>query len=253
MMRNLIIISVLLLSSLHVHAQLMYEAYLKIEENGKHVGYAIQKYEYNKASKQFTSTYYIRTNLLEGGTQESLRAVCDNKFNPISYQYTAQVGKAVKTVDAKFTLNEKNLKATAVVGDGKNNKTISKSFKKGTFLSTFLNLVILQYGYKTNQKYDFSAIAEEKFDQSTGSALFKSTYEHKNKKIFVGNFVYSGSQFESHITEDGQAYKTVLAAQGLSTEVVKTPAEATKGFKLNQKTLKGAFKKIPRGTKNFLQ
>lgn len=253
MMKSFLIALVLLIPSLQAHAKLMYEAYLKIEQNGQHVGYAIQKYEYNKSTQQFISTSYIRTNLLEGGTQESLKAVCDNKFNPVSYQYTAQVGKTVKTVDAKFSLNKKQLKATAVVGDGKNNKTVTKNFEKGTFLSTFLNLVILQYGYKTNQKYDFKAIAEEKFDDSKGSAIFKSTYELKNKKVFVGSFVYAGSQFESHITDDGQAYKTTLAQQGLSTQVVKTPAEATKGFKLNEKVLKSAFEDIPRGKKNFLQ
>lgn len=253
MMKLLFVSLILTLSSITSHAQLMYEAYLKIEQQGKHVGYAIQKYEYNKSSKQFTSTYYIRTNLLEGGTQESLKAVCDNKFNPISYQYTAQVGKVVKTVDAKFEVVGQNLKATATVGDGKTNSSVTKQFKKGAFLSTFLNLVILQYGYKENQKYDFSAIAEEKFDVSNGSVLFNKTYELNNNTIFVGNFVYSGSQFESHITKDGQAYKSLLKQQGISTVIVKTPAEATKGFKLNKTTLKSAFKNIPRGNKNFLQ
>lgn len=252
MMRYFLATAVFFLS-FHSHAQTMFEAYLKIEQNGQHVGYAIQKYEYNKSTQQFIATSYIKTNLLEGGTQESLKAVSDNKFNPVSYQYTAQIGKTVKTIDAKFSLTDKNLKATAVIGDGKNNKTVTKAFNKGTFLSTFVNLVIKQYKYKTDQKYDFQAIAEEKFSASSGSALFKSTYELNKNKVFVGTFVFAGSQFESHITEDGQAYKTILAQQGLSTEVVKTPADATKGFKLNEKVLKGAFQSIPRGKKNFLQ
>src|SRR5690606_26221447 len=100
---------------------------------------------------------------------ESLRAVADADLNPVSYAYTSIVGKATKTIDAKFTKG----KMTATITENGKNKSASLTVPKGGFLSTFLVYLMLKSksGLTAESKYDYKAIAEEDAAIQKGEAF----------------------------------------------------------------------------------
>ena len=54
-------------------AKILFEGFFKIEAQGQHIGYYIQRYELDPKKKQFISTYFLRTNPQGGSISESLK------------------------------------------------------------------------------------------------------------------------------------------------------------------------------------
>lgn len=75
-------------SSAAFAGEIMFEGYYKVELEQKPIGFAIQRYEYDDKTKNFTSTYFLKVNLGGQTRQESLKAVSNDKFHPISFSYT---------------------------------------------------------------------------------------------------------------------------------------------------------------------
>lgn len=243
-----ILVGLVALLSLPLHAEVLFEGYALIRSGSVHIGYIVQRFEFDATKKQFTSIYYLKTSSLGANTTESLKAYANDKFQPISYQYTGQVGAVSKTIDAKFT----GEKATYIVGDGKNSRTLTRTVKKGVFLSTFLGYLMLQSGYKANKKFVFDAIAEEDGETYNGEAIIHGEEEYKKEKVFRIENKFKGVSFVSMATAKGEILATTSAAQNLGTELVATPSEATKGFAVPNDTLKLLFGNIPTGKQNVL-
>ncbi|MCB0357886.1 MAG: hypothetical protein KDD40_12805, partial [Bdellovibrionales bacterium] len=148
----------------------MFEGYYQIRLGGVHSGFVIQRYSFDSAKKLFSSTYYIRTNQLAGNITESLKATANDKFEPITYQYTSKTGNVIKTIDATFKNTDKGPKMTAVVSDGKMGNKIEKDLPKGTFLSTFLAYMMLSRGISMGKVYSYQGIAEEDAADYPGKA-----------------------------------------------------------------------------------
>ena len=229
-------------------AEIVFEGYYKINLGETHSGYAVQRYEYQPKKKQCVSVYFIQTNQLLGNLQESVVATANEKFEPIQYQYTTKVGSTFKVIDAKF---EKNM-IKAAVKSTKSSNNIAQQVPKGTFLSTFLGYVMLQKGYSTDRKYNYKAIAEEDAKVHSGTAFIKAEVTSMGVPAYRILNEFKGSKFVSIVSKTGEVMKTLAPLQRISTELVKSPAEATKGFKLPQKSLNLLFGGIPVGTKNVL-
>lgn len=268
-----LILSVFLFLSL-AHADVLFEGYSKVISNGNHVGYLILKYEFDNKKNQFSSTYFLKTNEQGGNITESLKALSTTDLVPISYQYTSLTGQPAeaskaapakvkigkknigtetlmnaKTVDAEFKNNMMNFKITQ---NGKTDK-ISKPLPKGAFLSTFLVYLMLrnQEGLKSDQKYDYQAIAEEEADVFTGSAFVKPM-----EKLSTGFSAFKilnefkSVKFVSFCNEQGEVYSTESPEFGISTELVAKPEMATNGMIFNKKIIKELFNNIPEGLHN---
>lgn len=245
MLRKLLIGILLLTFSPAVFAkkEVMFEGYFKINVGEKHVGYTVQRYEFDSKKKQFHSVYYIQTSPEAGGINESLEAVADDKFQPVSYSYTTKVGDSIKLIDAKF---EKGV-MTATIGNGKVSQKVQKKLAPGTFLSTFLAYLMLQKGYEVGKKYSYQAIAEENAEVYPGEALIKETLKFKGKDALRILNSYKGSQFVSYVSPKGEIFGTTSPVQKITTELVTQPAEATQGLMVPTKTLKKLFHTFPRG------
>lgn len=229
-------------------SETMFEGYFKINVGDKHVGYTVQRYEFDAKKKQFRSTYFIQTTKDAGGINESLEAVANDKFQPVSYNYTAKVGNSIKIIDAKF----ENSVMTATIGNGKVSQKIQKKIKPGTFLSTFLAYLMLQKGYEVGKKFSYEAIAEEDAEIHSGEALIKESLKYKGQDTFRILNSFKNSQFISYVSPKGEVFGTSSPVQKLSTELVAQPAEATQGLMVPSKSLKMLFKSIPRGKINSL-
>ncbi|MGE0764321.1 MAG: hypothetical protein AB7N80_13655 [Bdellovibrionales bacterium] len=230
------------------YAEVMFEGYSIIRSGTTPIGYTIQRYEFDAKKKQFTATSFLKTNATGGDLTESLKAVANDKFQPVSYQYVTKTGDKAKMIDAKFAKD----KMTGTRTDGKTPHPISVAVKKGTFLSTFLGYLMLQNGLKAEKKFVYSAIAEEDGAAYSGEALIKNEEDYRGQKAYrvVNNF--KGTEFISFVTAKGEVLGTTSPLQNISTELVANPAEATKGFILPNDTLKILFGAVPTGKVNVL-
>jgi len=236
------------LSTVSAKAEVLFEGYSKVMSGGVHIGYAINRYEFDPKKKQFISTSFLKTGELGGSITESLSAFATEDLKPISYQYTTLVGTTTKTIDAKF---EKG-KIVATVRDGAKVEKIAKDLPKGTFLSTFLSYVMLKSkeGLKVDTKYDYQAIAEEDAAAYKGLAFIKNEEEFNGMKSLKVLNEFKTSKFVSSISDHGEVFSTKSPAQSISTELVAQPATATANFQIPTSLLKKLYGDVPTGQIN---
>ena len=132
-------------------AEPAFEGYYKFILGGQHAGYVIQRFTIDDKKKQMNSTYYVYVKTPTGSTTESLAAVSDLNFEPISFQYSALVDGKAKLVDATF----RNKKMTAKMIDGAKTQNVTLTVPPNGFLSTFLNYVMLKNGLMVGKNYGF--------------------------------------------------------------------------------------------------
>src|ERR1700678_942779 len=85
-----LVLPALLLFGFHfASAQVLFEGYSKVILDGVHVGYVVQRFEFDSKKKEFTTAYYLKTGANGGNITESLKARSTEGLRPISYQYTS--------------------------------------------------------------------------------------------------------------------------------------------------------------------
>lgn len=244
------IMLVLTLLSSWCQADVLFEGYAKINAGDRHVGFFIQRYEFDPKKKIFTSTYFIKTDSAGGDITESLKAQANEKFEPMNYTYTSKVGPAIKTVDAKFNLKKNQMSLS--VSDGASKKNTTHTLEKGTFLSTFLQYLMLHNGYSVGKKFSYNAIAEEDGLARVGEAFIKEETKLGDQNGFRILNKFKDSEFVSVVTPKGEVLGTASPVQDISTELVKNSADATKGIQYSEKTLRILFGGLPEGKVNVL-
>lgn len=238
------------LSTSLAQAEVLFEGYSKILSGTTPIGYIISKYEFDAKSKKFISTYFLKTAGQGSDITESLKATANAELAPIAYSYTTIVGKDTKTIDAKFN----GQKMDAVVKTGGKSVTVRKDLPKGTFLSTFLVYLMLKSkdGLKTDSNYDYQAIAEEDADVYKGQATVGKEETFLGFKAFKVQNKFKDVRFVSYVNERGEVLGTSSVAQGISTELVADPAQATAKFGVSNSILKSLFGEVPAGKINLV-
>ena len=247
-LRLFLALTILIAHSLTAKADVLFEGYSKILSGGVHVGYIINRYEYDNKKKQFISTSFLKTNDAGGGITESLQAFAGDDLRPISYSYTTLVGKTPKTIDAKF---EKG-KILATVRDNGKEQKIVKDVPKGVFLSTFLAYVMLKSpkGLQPDIKFEYQAVAEEEAEVVKGIAAVKSPEDLGGFRVLKILNEFKSSQFISFVTDKGEVLQTRSPVQGISTELVAQPSMATANMQIPTALIKKLFGDVPTGQKN---
>lgn len=237
---------VVLFFSFQAKSEVLFEGYYKLMADKVHAGFVIQRYQFDPKLKRFTATSIMKTGPLAGNIQESVHATANDKFQPISFQYTSQVDGKIKLIDATFAKGT----MTATISDGNRKNVIKKKVGKNVFLSTFLGYLMLQNGYKVGKKFSYSAIAEEDAEVTNGESLLKSEEKVDDQQAFRILNKFKGSEFISMVTSKGEILGVDVPAQKITTELVAKPEQATVGQTVPQKTLMTLFGKIPEGKEN---
>lgn len=249
MMRLFLFTSTLIAANL-ASADVLFEGYSKVLLSGTHVGYAVQRYEFDPKKKEFSTVYYLKTGATGGNLTESLKARATASLKPISYQYTVLVGDKPKTIDATF----KNDTMTAIVRENGKQESVQKKLPKGAFLASFLGYLMLQgkEGIKKGVKYGYQAIAEEDAVLYAGEAYISDEETVSGVNVFKILNTFKGSQFYSYVTHKGEAILTRSPVQQVETVLVATAAEATGGLSFNPGNLELLFGSVPKGTENVI-
>jgi hypothetical protein len=232
----------------YAKAQVLFEGYSKVLSAGQHVGYIVNRYEFDKKKKQFVSISFLKTNEVGGNLAESLVARAAEDFTPISYQYTTVVGGQSKSIDAKFAKG----KILATIKDGAKIEKIDKDLPKGTFLSTFLGYVMAKNpkGITPDAKYDYQAIAEEDAAVYKGVALIKNKEDFQGVKAYKILNEFKGTKFVSYLSEKAEVLASKSPVLSIATEVVAQPSLATAGHNVPVAILKQLFGEVPTGQMN---
>jgi hypothetical protein len=230
---------------------ILFEGYSKIMLGDKHIGYTIQRFEFDPKKKEYSTVYYLKTSPPANDVIESLKARSTYDLKPISYQYTSLAGGRPHIVDASFT------NGTMTVTELVNGKRTTKAPVKvppGTFLSSFLGYLMLQQkeAVKVGNKYAYQAIAEEDGNLYKGEAFIKAQEQNHGLNTYRILNNYKGVQFVSFMTSQGEVIATESAAQGISTELVSNIQEATKGQSVNSNQLMQLFGTVPKGQDNAI-
>jgi hypothetical protein len=240
-------------------ADVMFEGYYKVNLAGKHIGYAIQRYEFEPKAKTFRAISFLRVKTGDQIIQESLKATANDKFQPVSYQYTSQIGAKIATIDGSLKPETMILKKS----DGKKLVTENHKIPKGTFFSSLLVYMLMQRPLTPGQVFEYSAIAEEEGASYTGRSLIESKEDKKEYNVYRILNSFKGEKFTSRmavITDPKDAKKNIKAEvlgtespeKNLSTELVPTPALATEGQMIPNKALVTLFGSMPTGKVNLL-
>ena len=228
----------------------LFEAYSKVIAGDQHVGYYVQRYELNPKTRQFVSTYFLRTNAQGGNISESLKAYSSDKLHPIKYNYTSLQGPKAKTIDANVRKGKKGEEILQVkVTDNGKLRVYEKKLSKGTFFSTFLIYLLLQgeKGITPGVKYNFHSIAEEDGKVFPGEVYIDSETKKMGLDVYKVLYTFKRTQFVNFITQTGESIISVSPALGLAAEMVATPEEATKGMPFNEKSIALLFGGTPLG------
>ncbi len=237
--------------------EIMFEGYYRIDLAGKHIGYTIQRYEFEPKDRSFQTISFVRIKTGDEVMQESLKAKSNDKFQPISYQYTMTSGKTVKTIDATFKGEIMKVK----IIDGKKVLDQTHKLPKGTFMSSFLTYLMLQKKLSINQAFQYSAVAEEDAASYNGKALIESkepqgAYEvlrilnsFKAEK-FVAKVAVVKDPKDPEKNIRGEVLGTASPTKNLSTELVDASV-ATEGHIVPNKILVDLFGGMPSGKINL--
>jgi hypothetical protein len=236
--------------SASVQAQILFEGYSRITQEGNFIGFGVQRYEFDKTKSEFISTYMVKYNELGGSVTESLVAKANKALEPISYNYNMLSPKSAKSIDALFVKGQ--LKLT-INDNGKRLKR-EATLPKGAFFSTFLAYVILQNpnGLKANANYDYQAVAEEDGQVYRGTAKVLSQETLKNIPVFKINNNFKDAQFTSYATDKGEIIATESPLNGLKLELVANAEEAVGGLSVSADNLRLLFGSVPEGKANAL-
>ncbi|NCN95586.1 MAG: hypothetical protein GW917_02580, partial [Bdellovibrionales bacterium] len=162
-------------------AQTLFDGYYRLKLNDKAIGYMILVYRYDDKTKNFEHYSFLKTGKLGGDIQESLKAISNQKLEPLSYSYTSKAGDYLKTIDATF----KGEIMKVAITDGKT-KQENKTFKnpKGSFLSSFLVYLMLQKGISVGTKFSYKGIAEEEGNNYNGESWIKEKTNYNSMQAF---------------------------------------------------------------------
>lgn len=240
--------------------EVMFEGYYRVEIGGKHVGYAIQRYEFDPKAKTFEVTQFLRAKFGDKIFQESLKGKANDKFNPISYAYTTLVNDKLKAVDASFSGNIMKLK---INDGGPKVREETHKIPEGTFLSSFLIYVMLQKKLPLNKAFKYSGIAEEEGASYWGKAWLESKQDQGKFAVFRVLNSFKGEEFVSKLmavpdpSEADKYFKSEILGtespkQSLTTRLVESPNMATEGQMVPNKTIVSLFGGIPSGKVNMV-
>ncbi len=245
---RLLLIAMISFIAIDLKAAILFEGWSKVLLSGQHVGYVIQRYEFDEKKKEFRAIHYMKMSADAGGLTDSLVARADASFKPISYQYTGlKAGKPI-LIDAGF----KGDKMTAAVTEGKEKKTVSLTLPKGTFLSAFLGYVMLQgkEGLKKGIKYEYQGVLEEAAVVAKGEAYIADEENVSGIPAFRILNTVSGSKYISLATHKAEVLGTVSPSAGVQTILVSTMEEAVATHGLNSAAVSQLFGSVPKGKEN---
>lgn len=229
-----------------LNAKPIYEAYYRVEKQGKHNGYLIQRVDESSDGKTLTLTSYTRTKQGEDEVARSMRVSVNARTGrPLSSNWRGNdVGGPVEII-AKFNGKGGGTSTTSNYKFKKVRKT--DTIAPTDFASTTLFLFSDFARMARDKEYRFYAYAED--DGQTRTGVMKRLGERKIGDAAVMHVLtdYSGVPVENFVSTDGVPLAARAPASDVFVYWVPDRAAAVGTFEYPDKQIKTLFKREPKG------
>ena len=241
-------------------ADVMFEGYYRVRLDGTHVGYAVQRFDFDPKKSEFTCSQFLRVKIGDDLIQESTRARANDRFEPLSYQYIYQRGPNLKKVEATIKSHVMKL---ATVENGGTVTHESRRLPDRAILSSFLLYSIMQNKLKPRAGWKFNAVSEELGEAYPGTVRVVTEKKFGGKSLFkiqVG-FKQETLDWDLLALEDrgrpgtfskGEVITTRSIEKGFRLDLVPKAALATANQVVPSQTLLTVFGNVPTGKVNVV-
>ncbi len=239
-------ISALLLSST-AQAEVLFEAFYRIETSQKHTGYLIQRLAHDSKGHRVLS-FYIRT---RQGDQEffitSKSKAKQGSGAPIETSYTSNFNGAPFTIDSKF---KKDHVAVFYFSNYARKPSYTEKAKLAPIPSAFMYFLADLAQFQPGKKYHYTAYFEENAKTQIGQLSLLGAKDVGGKRVLQILNDDSAQPVETFVSESGQVLGSRNAANDTVVYWVASKNEAVGDLAFPTGELTKLFGDLPQGKKN---
>ncbi len=241
-------LALLLLATQAVSAEVLFEAFYRIEKDGKHLGYVVERMSQNAELKTLVTFVYTE----HDGEKyyETIRSVAKKgTFAPVESARGGNNTGSRKEVAATFAGG----KGWVEIRNPRGRKAFSKEpldMKKTSFQSSYLFYVADLEKLQKGKNYSFDLYAERLGRPAYGQLSLEGETKAGDSKIQHLVLDLTGETIENFIGVNGDPLGSRSPAQGTIAFWVKTKQEAVGFFEYPNNDLIALFGDLPEGKKN---
>lgn len=247
---TLLLISILF--AMTSYAETQFEGFFRIEKDGKHVGYAIQRLAADSVTRTQTLTTYVRMRMPDNKEYfESFKSVAAvPSLAPLQTHYRGDMSGMYVDVQAKF-------KGNAVVVERRANKSAkpyrvinTKLATKRPFLSSYLFYISDFGALKSGKNYMFDTFIDREGVASPGNLSVASEKSAGSLRHFQLVVDTSADPAESFVTDAGYPLGSRSTTQNFVSYWVSKRQDAVGQFEFPNNEVISLFGDLPEGQKN---
>ncbi len=233
-------------------AQTLFEAFYRIEKNGNHIGYAVQRLSSEPAARTQTITTYVRMKMPDNKEYfESFKSVAQTPLlTPVSTHYRGDMSGTGVDVRARFTKGKVVVERRADKVAKPYQVVTSTVAVKRPFLSSYLFYISDFKSLKPGLNYTFDTFIDRDAIGSRGNltlAAEKAVGGAKHLQLVVDT---SADPSESFVAENGYPLGSRSTTDDFVSYWVSNKEDAVGTFEFPNNEVIALFGDLPQGQKN---
>ncbi len=243
-----IILLVLAMAVPTASAEVLFEAFYKIEQGGQHMGYMVQRVARDGNKRTITS--YMRVRQGEGEVYQTSRSISrEPSLSPLESVHSTNTYGTPLHTKAKFSKNKVNVRYTRA-GAKKPFKTETIKLAPGVIANSFLYQQCDCANLKPATDYWYTAFMEDRGQVTTGILSKVETFENSGLTLHHLINDYSGVPSEVFVGGDGHVVAARNPGNGLIVYWVRTKDQAVGSMAYPTNEFTQIFGELPEGKKN---
>lgn len=164
-----------------VHAEVLFEAYYRLELDGAHVGYVIQQHKLDDKTKNHEMRYFVATKTPNGLDRISVESVSTPSFKPLRFRAWGRSGTMSVIASTQGQVSGEQMLIRYMTGDGQKVAREEKlAIPAGAVMSAFL---FHSLGKMPKESKNYNAFSEEGLRFRDGTALLRQTFAFNKTKV----------------------------------------------------------------------
>lgn len=230
-------------------AETTFNAYYRIESEGKPVGIAVQKNEFDSRKNMRIIRYYSKVITKDGAThEEAVTSEQTNNSRPVGFDhFLKEYGFFEKCTGV---VTGRTLEMRLRTKNGKTEKY--QDVPPDVIMSAAFAEVLIANHPSRGMTFSFRGIDEETGRWSYGETTVLDEKALDKHKVYRVRVQFLNERQELWITDQAQVLATFDPASNVQSRLVASAEEALRGFQFNRSDLTKWFNEIPLGNKNSI-
>lgn len=241
-----------ILTGASASADVLFEGFFRLEKNGSHVGYAVQRVSTERSARTQTVTTYVRMRMPDGKEYfESFKSVSSAPLlTPISSHYRGDLSGMYVDVQSRFAKGRVTVEKRANKSPRPYHVETSRVISRRPFLSSFLFYVSDFRSLKPGKNYTFDTFVDRDGIGTRGNLAVageKTVGGLKHLHLVVDT---SADPAESFVSEAGFPMGSRSTTQDFVSYWVPRKQDAVGTFEFPNNEVISLFGDLPEGQKN---